>query len=390
MVNYSELWCHPPPSPELWCRHRRLRARARPRRAQAGRVRIAEVIEHEEAERRRQIADAAALTAACFARSQSPERGPSSRSSSARRRTLHDCRLLNPAAIGALPDQLKQMLAIEIGDAIQLGLPGSVAHTVRHVMRSGRCRDVVAGLPPSLGPSGEDEDRKHEEEPDDPSGPRNAGRHAVVPALHFVIVLPEAGSMIFHAKGPFSPPMRKNESPPRAGNEEQRFGPPMLPRRYRPDEGFGAIVGTRANGLRLAAAVRRSAWSAMAIVNHRLRDWARLVKRDLHALYLASRDPRMPWYTKALAAVVAGYALSPIDLIPDFVPVVGYLDDVLLVPLGILLVIRLIPPDVMAEHRIAAAAVLDRPVSRVSAAIICVWVVAAALCGWLVHRYFAA
>jgi len=129
----------------------------------------------------------------------------------------------------------------------------------------------------------------------------------------------------------------------------------------------------------------------MANVNHRLRDWARRIKRDVHALYLAAGDPRVPWYAKALAAAVAGYALSPIDLIPDFIPVVGYLDDVLLVPLGILLVIRLIPPGVMAEHRSVAAAALDRPVSRVAAiAVVSVWVVAIAMCGWVAYRYFAA
>src|SRR5262249_55536059 len=64
------------------------------------------------------------------------------------------------------------------------------------------------------------------------------------------------------------------------------------------------------------------------------RQWARVVKRDVHAIYLAARDPRVPWYAKALALCVAGYALSPIDLIPDFVPVLGYLDDVIIVPLG--------------------------------------------------------
>ncbi len=72
----------------------------------------------------------------------------------------------------------------------------------------------------------------------------------------------------------------------------------------------------------------------MAITDRGLRDWARLIKRDVHALYLARRDPRVPWYAKALAALIAGYALSPIDLIPDFIPVLGYLDDVILVPLG--------------------------------------------------------
>jgi uncharacterized membrane protein YkvA (DUF1232 family) len=121
----------------------------------------------------------------------------------------------------------------------------------------------------------------------------------------------------------------------------------------------------------------------------RLKSWARLVKRDVHALYLAARDPRVPWYAKALAAVVAGYALSPIDLIPDFIPVLGYLDDVILVPLGILLVVRLIPPEIMAEHRELAAAAQERPVSRVAAIWVgCAWVVSVALCGWLAYRYF--
>jgi uncharacterized membrane protein YkvA (DUF1232 family) len=122
----------------------------------------------------------------------------------------------------------------------------------------------------------------------------------------------------------------------------------------------------------------------------RLKSWARSVRRDVHALYLAGRDPRVPWYAKTLAVVVAGYALSPLDLIPDFIPVVGYLDDLILVPIGILVVIRLIPADIMAEHRAAAAAAQDRPVSRVAAvAIIFVWAVALALSGWLALRFFA-
>src|SRR5215831_527581 len=110
------------------------------------------------------------------------------------------------------------------------------------------------------------------------------------------------------------------------------------------------------------------------------RQCARRLKRDTYALYLAARDPRVPWYTKALALAVVGYALSPLDLIPDFIPIVGYLDDLILVPAGILLVVRLIPADIMAEHRATAAAALDRPVSRAAAiAIICIWVAAGAL-----------
>jgi uncharacterized membrane protein YkvA (DUF1232 family) len=118
------------------------------------------------------------------------------------------------------------------------------------------------------------------------------------------------------------------------------------------------------------------------------RQWARVVKRDAHATYLAARDPRVPWYAKALALCVAGYALSPIDLIPDFVPVLGYLDDVIIVPLGILAVVKLIPPEIMAEHRSLAAAAQDRPVSRTAAIVIAVlWVACTALAAWLCYRF---
>ena len=123
----------------------------------------------------------------------------------------------------------------------------------------------------------------------------------------------------------------------------------------------------------------------------RLKSWARLIKRDVHAIYLASRDPRVPWHAKALAVAVAGYALSPIDLIPDFIPVLGYLDDLIIVPLGIMLVLKLIPQEIMAEHREAAAVALDRPVSRAAACVIVgIWVASIALAGWLAHRYLAA
>lgn len=122
----------------------------------------------------------------------------------------------------------------------------------------------------------------------------------------------------------------------------------------------------------------------------KLKDWARTAKRDVHAIYLASRDHRTPWYAKALALCVAGYALSPIDLIPDFIPVLGYFDDVILVPLGILAIVRMIPPEVMAEHRAAAALAGERPVSRIAAVVIaCIWIVSIALTAWLGYRYFA-
>ena len=96
----------------------------------------------------------------------------------------------------------------------------------------------------------------------------------------------------------------------------------------------------------------------------RLKEWARALMRDVHAIYLAARDPRVPWYAKALAVAVAGYALSPIDLIPDFIPVLGYLDDLLIVPLGVWLVVSLIPAEVMAEYRQLAAQKARRPVSK--------------------------
>ena len=76
----------------------------------------------------------------------------------------------------------------------------------------------------------------------------------------------------------------------------------------------------------------------------RAKQWARAIKRDVLAVWIAARDPRVPWYAKALAMAVAAYALSPIDLIPDFIPVLGYLDDLIIVPVGILLVVWLFPP----------------------------------------------
>src|SRR5438128_2620458 len=77
---------------------------------------------------------------------------------------------------------------------------------------------------------------------------------------------------------------------------------------------------------------------ALAAMGGKLKAWARAIERDVHAVYLAARDPRTPWYAKALAICVAGYALSPIDLIPDFIPVLGCVDDLVIVPLGILAV----------------------------------------------------
>ena len=111
----------------------------------------------------------------------------------------------------------------------------------------------------------------------------------------------------------------------------------------------------------------------MSSLPGRLRSWARSLKGDVVALWFAARDPRTPWAAKAVAAMVAAYALSPIDLIPDFVPVLGYVDDLLIVPLGIMLALRLVPPPLMAEFR-RRAAEADRPTSKVAAmAIVTVW-----------------
>jgi uncharacterized membrane protein YkvA (DUF1232 family) len=107
---------------------------------------------------------------------------------------------------------------------------------------------------------------------------------------------------------------------------------------------------------------------------------ARQLKRETYALYLAYRDPRVPWYGKLLAACVISYAFSPIDLIPDFIPVVGYLDDLVLVPLGVALSLKLIPPQVMAECRTRAAAAEGEPTNWIAATVIvAIWIGLAAL-----------
>ena len=104
-------------------------------------------------------------------------------------------------------------------------------------------------------------------------------------------------------------------------------------------------------------------------------------------MWIAARDPRVPWYAKVVAAAVAAYAFSPIDLIPDFIPVLGYLDDIVIVPAGILLTIRLIPAGLMDEFRAEAARRIDRPTSRAGAAsIILLWLAALVLTGWILRR----
>ena len=122
--------------------------------------------------------------------------------------------------------------------------------------------------------------------------------------------------------------------------------------------------------------------SKHSILN-RLQNWARKIKRDVVALYLAARDPRVPWVAKLVATFVAAYALSPIDLMPDFIPVIGYLDDMILVPLGILLAVRLVPENVMTELRAEADLRVTRPTNRTAAiVIIAIWLVGAAAFAW--------
>lgn len=111
-----------------------------------------------------------------------------------------------------------------------------------------------------------------------------------------------------------------------------------------------------------------------------LRRWARAVRRDAVALWLAASDPRVPWYAKAFCGVIAAYALSPIDLIPDFIPVLGFVDEVVLLPLAMLIVVRMVPDGLMTELRAEAERRTERPVSWAAAGVIAaVWVLAAAL-----------
>ena len=121
---------------------------------------------------------------------------------------------------------------------------------------------------------------------------------------------------------------------------------------------------------------------------NRLRLWARSLKRDVVALWLAAHDRRTPIMAKIVAGSVAAYALSPIDLIPDFIPMLGYLDDLLIVPLGIALAIRLVPTPLMSEFRKLAESRNERPISRAGLlCIIAVWLAAAALAIWWLLIY---
>jgi uncharacterized membrane protein YkvA (DUF1232 family) len=111
---------------------------------------------------------------------------------------------------------------------------------------------------------------------------------------------------------------------------------------------------------------------------------AKRLRIDAHAAWLAARDPRCPWHARAVGLLVTAYALSPIDLVPDFIPVLGLLDDALLIPLGLWLFAALLPPGLMEEHRARAAKAAERPVSRAGLALVAAtWLAAALLAAWL-------
>ena len=106
----------------------------------------------------------------------------------------------------------------------------------------------------------------------------------------------------------------------------------------------------------------------------RLKSWARGIKRDVVTVYFAARDPQAPWLPRLMALLVAAYALSPIDLIPDFIPILGYVDDLFIVPLGVMLVMRWMPVAVLTPARLRAEALLDKPRSMWAAAcFVLVW-----------------
>lgn len=117
----------------------------------------------------------------------------------------------------------------------------------------------------------------------------------------------------------------------------------------------------------------------------RLRKWARKLKQQTLVVYFAARDPRTPWPARLVAFGVAAYALSPIDLIPDFIPVLGLLDDLVIVPLGLMLVLRLLPAEILAVARAKAEHAASKPTSRIMAVVIvAIWAITlAALSLWV-------
>ena len=132
----------------------------------------------------------------------------------------------------------------------------------------------------------------------------------------------------------------------------------------------------------------RIVFSTVTSLLEKLKARARALQMEAHVLYIASRDPRTPWYAKALIVFVLAYALSPIDLIPDFIPVVGYLDDLVIVPIGIALALKMIPPNVINNAR-QTAAQNQIPIPTLGKigmiAIILIWILVAA---WIIWRLY--
>ena len=115
------------------------------------------------------------------------------------------------------------------------------------------------------------------------------------------------------------------------------------------------------------------------------------MRREAHAVYLAARDPRVSLLPKILGLVVTAYAMSPIDLIPDFIPILGYVDDLLIVPLGLWLTVKMIPEEIMHEHRLAAEAATHQPISRTGAVLVVLfWIMllASLLTSLYLYRYW--
>ena len=112
----------------------------------------------------------------------------------------------------------------------------------------------------------------------------------------------------------------------------------------------------------------------------KIKNWTQLVKRDAFTVFFATKDTRTPRCLRLLAIVVVAYAISPIDLIPDFIPVLGYLDDLLIVPIGLLLVIRLLPVEVLVDSRIRASSQSLNPTSfKFAAIVVCTWILCLAM-----------
>jgi uncharacterized membrane protein YkvA (DUF1232 family) len=123
----------------------------------------------------------------------------------------------------------------------------------------------------------------------------------------------------------------------------------------------------------------------------KLKERAAALKREVFALYFAAGDPRVPWYARAFMGLVLAYAFSPIDLIPDFIPVLGYLDDLIIVPLGVALALKMVPAQVMQDARkqVDALAQQGKPVSRIGAIlVVAIWVIlAGVMIGFIVHAF---